>query len=830
MATGGDSDDGAAREAARAPLPKNPYAKRASSARRGGQQTINSAGALSAAPAQKTKTRHGGSRSNSGRKLNNQTHGPQKIGRGSLEHAFKASNRSNDSPAPGGTNGADDADADADAAFAADAGATAEANAAAATDSDGGDANGGNELGSSDSEEPSWLAEANLQLRVGKNTGEEGYAYSRSKNMKQRTGIVKEAMKEVMTREAQKRALELVQSGQLWERPLENIGQNQPTSLQNSWKSFHRLSQFNWLLCGGILPPEYRPKCRCGRMMKKNGKTNPPRLVYGSVENYMLNAPERFVCGACAQSAKIQKENGLPKKERVQWSYLSSDDHILDQLRVENLDAYLMFPCMLTKRAAIDNDLLDDLMDEAAKGNGPGGMADTRQRKHCKRWQEKEAKWLAFLKRRKLSPTPHDPRDFSEVEKCPHYLSSDIGGIVPSASWLVHVFCTKILKLRGYFDAEIVKRVATSEYFSLDASYKVPNWIMKWGGSKLFDCLESGLNDYAEIIMQHFASSDNHEQLSVVLKMLKEAGLKPALVLTDVPERDRPLMEKIWPSLATGLENNDADANESLPVLPMTGEETCAEKSEDAVTAIELIDDALNDELDSEKKVVSLDFEWPIWEGGRLQGKISTAMVGVNLTSTRTRLVIPFGRWQDGSKRIFLTRLDRFFSRNDVVFVGRMIANDMSKLRKDYPGYKFAPGNLVDVGRMAIHRGVAQLKRGESTLQALVKKAGYHLPKPASIRCGDVFDLGSALSKEAISYCVLDVEAPLFLYERYAPMQNLAFGIIASEADKGFRSHNGGRLVQRLSTCTSTAPPQLESIRTKSSRLSPSTPLRRSID
>ena len=264
MATGGDSDDGAAREAARAPLPKNPYAKRASSARRGGQQTINSAGALSAAPAQKTKTRHGGSRSNSGRKLNNQTHGPKKIGPGSLEHAFKASDRSDDGPAPGDTNGADDADADTDAALAADAGATAEANAAAATDSDGGDANGGNELGSSDSEEPSWLAEANLQLRVGKNTGEEGYAYSRSKNMKQRTGIVKEAMKEVMTREAQKRALELVQSGQLWERPLENIGQNQPTSLQNSWKSFHRLSQFNWLLCGGILPPEYRPKCRCG--------------------------------------------------------------------------------------------------------------------------------------------------------------------------------------------------------------------------------------------------------------------------------------------------------------------------------------------------------------------------------------------------------------------------------------------------------------------------------------------------------------------------------------------------------------------------------------
>ena len=71
---------------------------------------------------------------------------------------------------------------------------------------------------------------------------------------------------------------------------------------------------------------------------------------------------------------------------------------------------------MLTKRAGIDNALLDDIMDEAAKGNGPGGMADTLQRKHCKRWQEKEAKWLAFLKRRKLSPAPYDPIDFVGYE------------------------------------------------------------------------------------------------------------------------------------------------------------------------------------------------------------------------------------------------------------------------------------------------------------------------------------------------------------------------------------------------------------------------------
>ena len=70
------------------------------------------------------------------------------------------------------------------------------------------------------------------------------------------------------------------------------------------------------------------------------------------------------------------------------------------------------------------------------------------------------------------------------------------------ASRLIHVFCKKILKLRAYYDSEVIKRLTLSEIFSPDASYKVPKWIMLWGGSKMFDVIESGLNEYGEIIMQ----------------------------------------------------------------------------------------------------------------------------------------------------------------------------------------------------------------------------------------------------------------------------------------------------------------------------------------
>ena len=106
-------------------------------------------------------------------------------------------------------------------------------------------------------------------------------------------------------------------------------------------------------------------------------------------------------------------------------------------------------------------------------------------------------------KQRKLKPLITDPPIFnpSIIERNPHYLSVEVGRLVSPASWLIHVFCKKILKLRAYYDAEVIKRLALYHIFSLYASYKVPNWIIRWGESKMFGVLNSGLTIYGEIIM-----------------------------------------------------------------------------------------------------------------------------------------------------------------------------------------------------------------------------------------------------------------------------------------------------------------------------------------
>ena len=164
---------------------------------------------------------------------------------------------------------------------------------------------------------------------------------------------------------------------------------------------------------------------------------------------------------------------------------------------------------------------------------------------------------MSLQKKCKLKPLLTDPSIFNPfvIVKTPHYLFVKVEGLVASAAWLIHVFCRNIL--RSYYDDEVIKRLALSDIFSLDASYKVPNWIMRWGRSNMCDVLKYGLNEYGENIMQHFASSENHCQLKIVLCMLKHCRLSLSFAFSDVTNLYRHLLECIFPSLNNNLEDHD---------------------------------------------------------------------------------------------------------------------------------------------------------------------------------------------------------------------------------------------------------------------------------
>jgi hypothetical protein len=125
---------------------------------------------------------------------------------------------------------------------------------------------------------------------------------------------------------------------------------------------------------------------------------------------------------------------------------------------------------------------------------------------------------------------------------------------------------------------------------------------------------------------------------------------------------------------------------------------------------LNVLDDALKEKSDQECKVLGMDFEWPLYDGGRVKGRMSVVQFAANLKGGKYCLVLPFGAHRINQS--FLKSLQQFLSQTDYLFVGRMIKNDITKLKQDFPALGFTVDNVLDVGIMALHRGVLKNKRG----------------------------------------------------------------------------------------------------------------------
>ena len=163
-------------------------------------------------------------------------------------------------------------------------------------------------------------------------------------------------------------------------------------------------------------------------------------------------------------------------------------------------------------------------------------------------------------------------------------------------------------------------------------------------------------------------------------------------------------------------------------ILPLTGSITCPKYIESTIIEIYILDDDLNDEPDCKNMVMSIDSECPIYDFGRVKGKISFVKIGANISNDKSNcLVLPSDRHINNQK--LLIRIQLFLSQVYVVFFGRMIENDIAKIKKDYQIIYFSVSNVVDIGTMDIHRGLATKNRVTTTLQALVAKLGHNFAK-----------------------------------------------------------------------------------------------------
>ena len=78
-----------------------------------------------------------------------------------------------------------------------------------------------------------------------------------------------------------------------------------------------------------------------------------------------------------------------------------------------------------------------------------------------------------------------------------------------------------------------------------------------------------------------------------------------------------------------------------------------------------------------------IDYGWPIYDFDSVKGKICVTQIGANLSNDKShRLVLPSGRHTNNHK--FLIRTKHFLAQVDIVFIGGVIENDISNLKKDY--------------------------------------------------------------------------------------------------------------------------------------------------
>ena len=216
-----------------------------------------------------------------------------------------------------------------------------------------------------------------------------------------------------------------------------------------------------------------------------------------------------------------------------------------------------------------------------------------------------------------------------------------MGGCVPSETWLLNMSCTTFKKMRNFYDSECLKRAKSSKILAIDASYKVPKWMMKWGGGRIYDTLHSGTNEYNKIILQRFSTSDNHEELGSNLKTLQHLGLNPHLCFSDDPKRDEGLLKSNFSNLHNIY---DIDDEQVLPLLeadknPMTTTKRIVylHNHDNALAALSQFRQDI-DEGNTEESAMAFDTEWPVYfDGGRLnlkktKGNINIVTLGSSAT------------------------------------------------------------------------------------------------------------------------------------------------------------------------------------------------------
>ena len=312
--------------------------------------------------------------------------------------------------------------------------------------------------------------------------------------------------------------------------------------------------------------------------------------------------------------------------------------------------------------------------------------------------------------------------------------------------------------------------------------------MMKWGTHRIYDTLHSGTNEYNEIVMQRFSTSDNHQELGDNLSSLHLLGLNPFLTFSDDPLRDETLLKKMFRNLRN--DDNDIVMEEEIPVelIEMTSDKKILylfrlQDALDTLSQFRYDIEAALDNVSHNSVKICFDTEWPVYFDGngsnhrKTNGNINIVQLASNVTDYTIILELYNFKDNEHHIRAIGQKLKAIFSLKVHCFTGCHQKSDYTMLQNQYRHFDFpkeAYNIMDDVSIMAVNRGLTKRGKGKATLQALCRVEGRYLRKPEHVRLGTCFNsMKGSLAQEALKYCQLDVETPLILHSIYIDKPDL---------------------------------------------------------
>jgi hypothetical protein len=502
------------------------------------------------------------------------------------------------------------------------------------------------------------------------------------------------------------------------------------------------------------------------KRLKDKGWPDTPiaRKVIGLECNYYIMT-KRFYCqkdvsGGCGQS----------------WMLYHPD--ILKQLEPALADR---FPAFLTHRSAIDKTLLALIRAGIAHHVSSSAWEEILRELHVREHDIRELWYLQSIQHEKMLDAKYQRplkqyRPFSAFNN-----KSQYAGYSPSQKFITNVYLDFMENIRACLDQCV--SALPGLILQWDHSFKVPLYMMRLNGIKIFVALFTVLNEFGQIRFQAFVPTKSlvhiRAGMEAIVKSLEDHGHpQPILGFTDNVGADMRTFMECIPSLGKSVKLVDPSGLFShLPQmeLPPNVSRIFCKTTLEIETACCGILDLLGPESNVTSTInLGFDMEWEYSTGVGGTGSRKTAIIQLALPDSVYLLRVYSLEKLPGP-------LESVLRSKRIVKIGRNIGADFSKLVRDFKGFctPNKTGNqyegVIELGSLAKQKQITS--NANASLSTLVA-AVFQKNLSKEIRSSE---WGSViLTEEQTHYAALDAWVALHLYNQIRVLPDTGIPLTAA--------------------------------------------------